>query len=151
MTATATVEAPPASGKRRLLLIGVVLLLLVGGGAAFMFLGGEAGAEVEEEAPVEGAIVPIAEMTASLAGPQVHFAKLSLAAVLSDQADAALVEERMPLLKDAAITELSTMDAAHLRTTEGMEELRTRLTERATGIYVEGEVLRVILTELIVQ
>jgi flagellar protein FliL len=153
-TATATVDVPPtpAKGRKKLLLVaGVVVLVLVGGGA-FLLLGSDAEAEEEVGTVIEeGPVVPVADMTANLAGSQIHFAKLSFAAVLTPDADAKLVGERFPLLRDAAITELSTMPAEHLRTTAGMDELRSRLSGRASDLYPDGEILRIVLTELLVQ
>ena len=155
MTKTETIEASPAGGKRRkLLLVTVVLVVLLAGIGAFTVLsGGSAEAEAPQtEPPAEdGAVLDVAEMTVTLAGPEIHYAKVSFAAVLGVEADEAAVTARFPLLRDAAITELSTMAAEHLRTTAGMDELRQRLTGRAHGLYPDGAVDRVVLTELVVQ
>jgi flagellar protein FliL len=150
-TAAAPTAAPPPRRRRTLLLVGLLLVALVGGGgaAAVLLLGGEAEAE---EAPVaEGAVVPVAELTANLAGERIAFAKVAFSAVLAEGTDAAAVSDRFALVKDAAITELSTFAPDHLRTTAGMDELRARLTERAAALYPDGEVLRIVLTELVVQ
>lgn len=147
--------AATGGGKRKTLLIAAfVLVAVLAGVGGFLLTGGSAEAEAAAptEPPAEdGAVLDVAEMTANLAGPEVHYAKLSFAAVLIAGADEAAVAERFPLLRDAAITELSTFQVEHLRTTEGMEELRKRLTARAQAVYPDGEVRRVVLTELVVQ
>jgi flagellar basal body-associated protein FliL len=159
----ATMEAPLAGGelvaeprKRGRLLLVIVTVAVVAGvavGAALYLLvlsGGEA--EATDPPPVvEGAVVDVAEMTLNLAGPQMHYARLSLAAVLAEKADEGKVQLRFPLLKDAVISEVGTFSAEVLRTPEGVEQLRQRLSERAVALYPEGEVLRIVFTELVVQ
>jgi flagellar basal body-associated protein FliL len=157
MSATTTAPAPaaPEDGRRRrapLLLGAVVLVLGVAVGAYLVLGGGEPAETVAEPQPAEeGAVVAVADMTANLAGEPVSYAKVAFAAVLAAGADEAAVAARFPLLRDAAITELSTITGAHLRTTAGADELRGRLTARAAALYPDGEVLRIVLTELVVQ
>jgi flagellar FliL protein len=154
VTATADPEVAPKKGKQKLILLVVVLLVVTAGGVvgAKLLLGGDAETDVPEAAaPVDGEVVPVAEMTANLAGPATHYAKISFSAVLAEGVDPALITGRFPLLRDAAISELSTFQADHLRTTAGMEELRTRLGERARELFADGEVLRIVFTELVVQ
>jgi flagellar basal body-associated protein FliL len=156
----ATMEAPVATGaeepprpRRRglvVLLLGVVTVTALGAGVFFFaFAGGEA--EAGPPPVVEGAVVDVAEMTLNLAGPQTHYARVAFAAVLDEKADESKVKLRFPLLKDAAITEVGTFTAEVLRTPEGVEQLRERLTEQAVALYSEGEVVRIVLTELVVQ
>lgn len=141
-------EQPAARSRRkRVLLVGLVLLVLATVGV-FVVRGGEAASG---EPPPDGPVVEVAQMTANLAGSQVHYVRFGFAAVLRDGAVAADVEGRFPLLKDAALTEVQTLSAEVLRTPEGIEELRRRLTDRASGVYPDGQVLRVVLTELVVQ
>ena len=151
-----TEDAPKGGkrgGKRKLVLIGaVVLALLVGGGGAFMFLGGSEEAEAAEEAePVEGEIVPVEELTVNLAGPELHYARVAFSLVLVEGADTAAIETRKPLLHDGAITELTAMTPEQLRGADGPETVRTALGKRAKKVYEDGEVLRVVLTKLLVQ
>jgi flagellar protein FliL len=146
------VAVEPAKKSKKLLLIVAAVVALAGGGGAFVLLTGEAGAEEAAEAPPEeGAVVAVADLTANLAGAEVHYAKVGFSAILAVGADEAAVTARFALLRDAAISELSTFEAAHLRSTAGMDELRNRLTARAQEVYPDGEVVRVVLTELLVQ
>ncbi len=154
VTATTDPQVAPKKGKKKLILLAVALLVLaVGGGlGAKLLLGGDVETDVPEPTVVaDGEVVPVAEMTANLAGPQTHYAKISFSAVLAAEVDPALVTGRFPLLRDAAISELSSFQADHLRTTAGMEELRARLGERAHELFADGEILRIVFTELVVQ
>lgn len=143
--------APPVAPKsrRKLVIVAVAVLAALGGGAFFLLGGSDEGGP---DAPAaEGVIVDVAEMTANLAGPEVHYVRFGFAAVLSAGIAPADVEGRFALLRDAALSEIGTLSAQHLRTPEGVEELRSRLTARAGGIYPDGQVLRIVLTELVVQ
>lgn len=148
-------EATGKKGKRKLFVI-VGLVLVVAAGAFFglrFFSGGEAGAEEaesEREAPGEGEVLDVATLTTTVAG-DATLARVGLAVVLSEEATGDVVTPRYPLLKDAAVSELARTDAQTLRTAEGADDLRARLTKRARRIYPDGEVLRVLLTELVVQ
>lgn len=140
-------DSAPRSRKRLLLVVLAVLLVLA---AAWWFLlrGGE---EEQESAPVEGAVVEVAQMTANLAGSELHYARFGFAVVLTEDAVPADVEGRFPLLRDAALTAVQGFGQDRLRTPEGTEEFRTVLSERARALYPDGEVLRVVITELVVQ
>ncbi len=145
-------------GKKKLIMIAVPVLLLAGAGAFFL-MGGSDDAAAEEEPvvaePVEGEVIDIGKMTVSLAelGPQgeQRYARVGLAVVLSTTADSATVGTRISLVQDAALTVISGMSPDELRTPEGMDKLRTAMTEKVLEIYPDGDVLRVVLTELIVQ
>lgn len=143
-----TEQGASPNRRKRLLLVGAVILLVVAGIAFFVLRGGE---DAGDKPPADGPVVEVAQMTANLAGSQVHYVRFGFAAVLRDGLVAADVEGRFPLLKDAALTEVQTLSAEVLRTPEGIDELRRRLTDRAAGVYPDGQVLRVVLTELVVQ
>jgi flagellar FliL protein len=138
-----------AGGKKKLILVAVALVVL-GGGYFFMF-GGSPPPEPEPTEPVEGVVIDGATMTVGLAGGDGALARVSFAIVLSEGADSALVGNRIQLLQDAAITAISQYTAADLGSVEGLDRLRADLTARALEIYTDGEVIRVVLTEIIVQ
>ena len=144
-------EKGPKKGKKKLLLIGAVVLVLLCAGGGYLFLGGEDAEAAENEAPPEGEIVPVEEMTVNLAGPELHYARVAFSLVLAEGADPAVIEERKPLLHDAAITELTRLSPEELRGPEGPDTARDRLGARAKEIYPDGEVLRAVLTKLLVQ
>ncbi|HSK97482.1 MAG TPA: flagellar basal body-associated FliL family protein [Euzebyales bacterium] len=142
-------------GKRKLLIIiGVVVVIAAGAFAGLQFLGGsdaEAGEEASEsEPPAEGEVLDVATLTTVAGGNSL--ARVGLAVVLSETATADTVSGRFPLLKDAAVSELASTMGEDLRTAEGADALRRRLTKRAKeDIYPDGEVLRVLITELVIQ
>jgi flagellar FliL protein len=140
-------------GKRKWFVIAGVLLL-VGAGAYFglqFFGGGEAEAgEAESEPPAEGEVLDVATLTTTVGG-DASLARVGLAVVLTEGAAADPVTARFPLLKDAAVSELAASEAQELRTADGANRLRRRLTRRAQQIYPDGEVLRVLLTEMVIQ
>lgn len=122
--------------------------------------GGGASAEVDPgpttiPEPVEGTVIEAGQVRVSLADTDPHFALVSMAVVLEEMADPAAVENRLPILLDAAVDEVASFTAVQLKGERGPELLRTELTDRADEIFnTEGEqvmVIRVVLTELIVQ
>lgn len=143
-------EPRPPRRRRRLVLVAGLVLLAAAALWWFVLRGGdEAGAEEPE--PVEGAVVEVAQMTANLAGAELHYARFGFAVVLAEEIPPADVEGRFPLLRDAALSVVQGFSQDHLRTPEGTEQFRSELTLRARELYPDGEVLRVVITELVVQ
>jgi flagellar basal body-associated protein FliL len=71
--------------------------------------------------------------------------------VLPEGGDSAVVGERVPVLKDAVLQVMSGYAAADLMGPGALTILRDELTEKALEVYDEGLVLRVVLTEVLVQ
>jgi flagellar protein FliL len=157
MADTVAVTAPAARGGKRKLVLVVLVLAAVAAGAVGgkMLLAGDPGVPGEEvaaaPAPAEGEVVTVAKLTASLAGGGSHYARVEFGAVLADTATAAAVEPRFPLLKDLALSTLMGFEPEELRTVAGADRLRQELTARAGEVFPDGEVLRIVLTELLVQ
>ena len=147
-------EEPKKGGKGKLIgMIGGVLVLLCA--VYFLFLGGGGG---EEEAgvttttiPVEGAVIEVDEMTITLTDSPVRYARLKFAVVLPEGGDSTVVGERIPILKDAVLDVVSAYGAEDLMGPDGLGDLRDELTAQALTVFTEGEVLRVVLTEVLVQ
>ncbi len=151
----AVAEAPkPKKGRGRLIgIIGGVVVLL--GAVYFLFLGGgggdaEAGVTTTT-VPVEGAVIESDQMTVTLADEPVRYARITFAVVLPEGGDSTVVGEKMPLLKDGVLDVVAGMFAADLVGSQGLDSLREGLTAKALEVYTEGEVLRVVLTEVLVQ
>jgi flagellar protein FliL len=144
-----TAEGAGKKSKKKLLLIVLPLVLTLGGGGYF-FMGRSADSPTETTVaePVEGEVVVVEAMTVNL--PEDHYAKVGFALVLSAEAIAKEVEAHLPLMKDAALEILTGFDAEELESFEGMERLKAELSAVATEEF-EGQVLRVVLTELLVQ
>ncbi|WP_052668831.1 flagellar basal body-associated FliL family protein [Nitriliruptor alkaliphilus] len=157
MSAT-TAPAPPelfedeesaSGGKRKLLLI-LLAVLLVGGAAAW-FLVIAPGGEAEAAEVVEGTVLPLDPLTTTTGTAALHHARVALALVLVEGADEEVITARAPLLQDALLREVATMNADVLRSADGSNQLRVNLTSHAQEIWPDGEVMRVVLTELLVQ
>lgn len=140
-------------GKRRVLLRAalVAVVLAVGVVAYLLFGQGEGEGDKAAEEPVEGAVVEIGELTANLSGQDMRYARVSMAAVLRAEVEVSAVEQRFPVLKDAALSELATMSPEELRTADGLAEFKTSMTAHAQEAYPDDEVLRILVTELVVQ
>lgn len=138
------------SSRKRLTLVLGAVLLVVAAVAGVFFLRGP-GEEEEPAPPEDGPVVEVAQMTANLAGSQLRYARFGFAVVLRDDAVPDDVEARFPLLQDAAISTVQTFDPDLLRTPEGLDEFRKRLTAHAGDIYPDEQILRVVLTEMVVQ
>lgn len=157
MADTATVPPPvdeeaPPTGRKKVRLIAVLLVVaLVGAAGVKVTLLSPSEAAAEDLVPEEGEIVTIGEMTTSLAGPGSHYVRVQLAAVLNASADAAVAEERFPLMRDRALGVLMAFTPEDLRTVEGAERLRSILTEEAQSVWDDDQVLRIVLTDLLVQ
>ncbi|MEM8903281.1 MAG: flagellar basal body-associated FliL family protein [Actinomycetota bacterium] len=125
--------------------------VLAGGGSAEPV---EAGPTTLPE-PVEGIVLDAGQVRVTLADDDPHFALVSMAVVMEESADQVAVENRLPILLDAAVDEVSAFTMNEIKDPNGPENLRTALTDRADQIFnTEGEqvaVVRVVLTELIVQ
>jgi flagellar protein FliL len=146
-----TPEEVPAPRRRRrgLLLAALAVVLLGGVGGSWWYLGPAAA----DEAPVDvdGPIVAVPPMTTTVGQSALHHARVSLAVVLTDGADAEDITPRIPLLQDALLQQMATVSADELRSAEGSAALRDRLSDQARAIWGEDVVRRVILTELLVQ
>ena len=147
-------EEAAKKGKGKLIgIVGGVVVLL--GAVYFLFLGGGGGeaeaAVTTTTIPVEGAVIESDQMTVTLADEPVRYARITFAVVLPEGGDSAVVGERMPLLKDGVLDVVAGMSAADLVGQAGLDVLRADLTAKALEIYTEGEVLRVVLTEVLVQ
>jgi flagellar basal body-associated protein FliL len=143
------VEPAPRSSRRRLVLIaGVVVLLLLLGGGWWAF----ASADASEPPPdVDGEIVLLEPLTTTVGENGIHHARVTLAVVLTVDADSDDIEARAPLLQDALLREVAATDATTIRSAAGSDELRAQLSAEARQIWGEEVVRRVVLTELLVQ
>lgn len=142
-----------SEGKGRpaklLLAVAIVAVLLVGGGG-WWFVGSSSADEpaVEE---VDGEIVTLEPLTTTVGEASPHHARVTLAVVLTQDAEPSVIEPRVALLKDALLREIARVDAEQLRSAEGSDGLRQRLSAEAQAIWGDQVVRRVLLTELLVQ
>ncbi len=142
-------DEPSAGGRRKLvvLLALAALLLLAGGGVWYFLLDGDG----EPPEPEDGEIVSLEPLTTTTGEEALRHARVGIAIVLVDGQDPAVVEPSIPLLQDALLREVAGMSADQLRSVEGSEQLRLRLTAHARDIWGEDVVRRVVLVELLLQ
>jgi flagellar FliL protein len=138
-------------GGKLKLIVPVVLLLGAGLGARSLLFAAPAQEAKAEPKKEEGAIVTMDPVTVNLADPGFHYARVGFGIVLTKTAHSKEVEERLPLFKDEAIRTVGGFQSRVLKTVEGQDELRHRLTEVAFELFGEEEVMKVILTEIVVQ
>jgi flagellar FliL protein len=147
-------ETEKKGGKLKLIVMIVVPLLAVGGGV-FFFLGGSGDAEAAGPtttlAPVEGEVIEVDTLTVNLVGEEGRYARVGFAVVLADTTDSSTIASKVPLMRDAALSTMTRFDSAELQTADGMERLRQELSDAMVALFPDGEVLRAVLTELIVQ
>ena len=139
-------------GKGKIIII-LVVVLVAGIGAKFTVLsGGKAGkaTPAPDPTPTPGVVIDLGTMTITLADPG-RYALVGLAVELGKTATAEKFTPEMPLLKDATVRKLAGWTAAKLLSTTGQEDVRTQLTDQAQQLFGKDSVVKVLLTELIVQ
>lgn len=153
-----TTDTQAKKGKGKLLgIIGAVVVVLAAAGFYFVGMGGgdEVAAEdpeaTEAMEPVEGAIVESEDMTVNLADGSPRYARIRFAVVLHEGSDQAAVGERFPLLKDRILDVMSGFTADELLADGGLDDVRAQLTAASEHVWPDGDVLRVLVTELLVQ
>jgi len=150
-----------SGGKFNPKMIAIVVVVL--GGAGYYFMGG-GGTEpvdasvttttipLDEEA--DGPILSAGTLTVNLAGEGTRFGRVSFSLVLVEGVDPLTIEPKLPLVLDAALTELAAFSASDLLGASGQEQLRTVLSDRAREILNDEDervVKRIVLTDLLVQ
>jgi flagellar protein FliL len=169
-------EAPKKSKKKLFILIGISILLLavLGAGGFFGYkwwmarkaaAGGDNATEQKAEAghgekkdekgaAVEGAgeLVSIPPFLVNLAEPQGRrYLKLALDIELKDKAAAEQLNKNMPKVKDALLLLLSSKTYEDLGSIENKILLKKEIVERLTLVLGEQKVLRVYITEIVIQ
>lgn len=136
-----------------ILIVVALILLLGGGGAAWWFLMGpgaektsELIAEINKPDPVFIAINPPFVISLIQEGEVTHHITMQLTLLLNDDYDEDVTTKRMPLLRDALLTELHSLFALRLVRNAGFESplVKERLMEvcdRQLGKGVVGEIL----------
>jgi flagellar FliL protein len=149
-----TEETPEKGGKKKLIMIVVPIVVVIGAAAGFFLRGGdtaEASVPTTTAPVVEGDVIEVDTMTVNLIGEEGRYARVGFAVVLDATADSGAVGKKMPLMRDATLTVMTDFDSAELQTAEGMERLRHELSNAVVALFPDGEVIRAVLTELIVQ
>jgi len=151
---TAVAQEGEVKKKGKGKFIGIVLaVVLAGVGAKFTVLsGGKAGKGTPTPAatPTPGPVIDLGDLTINLA-EQSRYALVGLAVELGKTANPETITAQMPLLKDASVRKLSGMSAATLLSQAGQDQVRAELTDQAQQIFGKDAIVRVLLTEVVVQ
>ena len=152
--AAAQEGAAKKKGKGKLIAIVIAAMVVGGVGAKFTVLsgGGKAGTPkpTPTPTPTPGQVIDLGDLTINLAEAQ-RYALVGLAVELGKTADPATITTQMPLLKDAGVRRLSGIPAATLMSLAGQDQVRAELTDQAQQIFGKDKIVRVLLTEVLVQ
>jgi flagellar FliL protein len=146
--------APAEEGKKskkKLMMIVLALVVAAAGAKFFVLKPSASEAKPEKEPVVEGEVLDVGVLVVNLNDSSYGYARVGLAVVTAEGSDAEHLTSRLALLKDAAISEISHYKGSELASPKGQNKLRDQLTEQAHEIYHDGEVIRVVLTELVIQ
>lgn len=151
--AAAQEGAAKKKGKGKIIVIVVAAMLAGGVGAKFTLLsGGKSGTPkpAPTPAPTPGQVIDLGNLTINLAEPS-RYALVGLAVELGKTADPATITTQMPLLKDAGVRKLNGLPAATLLSSAGQDQVRAELTDQAQQLFGKDKIVRVLLTEVVVQ
>ena len=154
---TAVAQEGEVKKKGKGKLIGIVLaVVLAGVGAKFTVLSGGKGGKsgkatpAASPTPTPGPVIDLGDLTINLA-EQSRYALVGLAVELGKTAKTDTITAQMPLLKDASVRKLSGMSAVTLLSQAGQDQVRAELTDQAQQIFGKDAIVRVLLTEVVVQ
>lgn len=142
--------AKAGKSKKKLVLVALAVIVIAGL-AGFFLLGGDAEGGAEPAEPQPGDVVEVTEVTVNLAQSENRFARVGFAVLLAEGVTSDQVSDRFPLLQEAVVRTVSSFSAGDLRAPGGFDSLADALSTRAREIYPDGEVLRVVITDLLVQ
>lgn len=148
-------EKPAKKGNKSLLIvIGILVLALAGGVAAYMqFAGGKGKEEAknQEKKPVaKTALIAIDPFVVNLA-EQGRFLKVTMQFELGDVANQQIVTDKMPQLRDAIITLVSSKSADAVSSPEGKFQLKDDLLLRANQAVGKDIFKNLYFTEFVMQ
>jgi flagellar FliL protein len=148
----------PKSGKKNLLIVIVIVVLalaLAGAGFAYLqFFKAKPGAvenRKEEKKETKSALIAIDPFVLNLA-EQGRFLKVSMQFEIADATQQQSVNEKMPQLRDAIITLVSSKSAEAVSSPEGKFQLKDEILLRANQAMGKGVVFRnLYFTEFVMQ
>ncbi|NOY64543.1 MAG: flagellar basal body-associated FliL family protein [Nitrospirae bacterium] len=153
-------EKPKKKGKSKLIIIIVLVLVLAGGGGFFAytkFFANKGSANTEEVKKEEDLIKEEEPMLFSLEPFVVNlsdrgrFLKVTLKLELVDKRYEKLAEARVPQIRDAIITLISSKSAESISTPEGKFQLKDELLMRANSATGRDIFKNVYFTDFVMQ
>lgn len=142
-------------GKKKLIIIVVAVLLLIGGGVfgyTMFFSPKDKGTEAKKEEKGKGktVMIPLEPFILNLA-EHGRFLKLTMQFELSDSTAQAAVTEKVPQLRDAIITLVSSKSADALSSPEGKFLLKDEILLRANQAMGRDVFKNLYFTEFVMQ
>lgn len=157
-------EGKKKGGKLKWIIIILVLLIILGVGGYFaytMFLApSEETPTTEEVAPedmqpledLEGQLVPLDTFLVNLADPLGRrYLKLGMEVEVRDEEAVANLTKYSAKIKDSLLVYLSSLSYDGISTVQAKMELKQEVVDRLNQIIGKGSVLRVYITEMVVQ
>lgn len=146
------------SNKNLFLIIGIIVLALAGGVVAYkMFAGGKGGSHEskseengKEKKEVKTALIALDSFVLNLA-EQGRFLKVTMQYELADAANQTLVTDKMPQLRDAIITLMSSKSAESVASLEGKLQLKDELLLRGNQAMGKDIFKNLFFTEFVMQ
>jgi flagellar protein FliL len=142
------------SNKSLFIVIGIIAVALIGGVAAFMLLSGGKGGKVEakheEKKDVKTALVALDAFVLNLA-EQGRFLKVTMQFELADAATLPMVNDKIPQLRDAIITLVSSKSSDAVSSPEGKLQLKDELLLRANQSVGKDVFKNLYFTEFVMQ
>jgi flagellar FliL protein len=157
--ADAAVEAelPKKSGRKWLIIVGT-LLLAVGGAGAWYFLGQQPSgpAKVKQEPPKPPIFVSLDTFTVNLqADPAEQFLQVDLTLQLADEAEANIVKQHMPEVRNRLLMLLTSKRGSEIATIEGKKKLSQEIAAQLKDAFAAGAKLQhvpgVFFTSFVIQ
>jgi len=148
-------SAPIKKSKKNLYLIaGIIVLALAGGVVAYLLLAGGKGgaheAQKVEKKETKTALVALDSFVLNLA-EQGRFLKVTMQFELADATSQPLVTSKMPQLRDAIITLMSSKSAESVSSPEGKLQLKDELLLRANQTMGNEPFKNLYFTEFVMQ
>ncbi len=141
------------SGSKSLIIVIIMLVLAIGGGAAAYLLVFSGGGEekVEKKKETKSALMALDPFVLNLAEPG-RFLKVTMQLEIVDATQQPSVEARIPQLRDAVITLVSSKSAHAVASPEGKFQLKDDLLLRANQAMGEGVTFKSLyFTEFVMQ
>ncbi len=155
-------EEKKKGGMLKWIILAVLIIALAGGGyfAYTKFFAApadetqakEAAAEQQAEQPAEGQLVPLPQFLVNLADPLGRrYLKLGLEVEVRDEAVTESLSKNEAKIKDTMLLLLSSKTFDQLSTLKAKVELKQEIVSRLNQILGNGSILRVYITEMVIQ
>lgn len=149
-------QAKKGLGKKKIIIIAVALIVLIGGGVfayTMFFSGKDKSGEAQQrtdKSKVKTAMMPLEPFILNLA-EHGRFLKLTIQFELADATTQPLVTEKVPQLRDAIITLVSSKSADSLSSPEGKFLLKDEILLRANQAVGKDVFKNLYFTEFVMQ